>query len=286
MTTTFELLISGQEFEYARQVSEEVWLEINHFEDLLSRFDPRSDISQLNRLRPGEAVRVSWEVVECLEMAVRAWSETQGAFDPSFRTPGGSAMGRLWLSRPGIGPNGEQLEFAAGLLPLEEGQEDPLQGGMELDLGAIGKGYALDRVVEVLNDWGVEQALIHSGTSTVLALDPPAGQSGWVVGVGGPWGKAIQMETTTLKRQALSGSGTEVKGEHVIDPRQGAPSSTHVAAWALCPSAGFSDALSTAFMVMETEQVEAYCQAHPDVSALVVPRDPRKMPVRFGEWPG
>ena len=73
-----------------------------------------------------------------------------------------------------------------------------------------------------------------------------------------------------LRERALSGSGTEVKGQHILDPRTGKPAGGHVAAWAAHRSAALSDALSTAVMVMSTDEVEAFCAAHPEVSVLAV----------------
>jgi FAD:protein FMN transferase len=190
----------------------------------------------------------------------------------------GSGTGEV--SESGVPMQG-LLEPAVGVCCSEEGDG----GTVELDLGAIGKGFALDRVVEVLNDWEVSSALLNAGTSTVLALDAPPGQLGWTVGVGGPWGAAAGFDTVTLRSMALSGSGLEVKGEHVIDPHTGKPPEWHQAAWAMCASAGRSDALSTAFLVMQTEEVERYCADHSDVAAIVVRRDAHGGTFhRFGSW--
>jgi thiamine biosynthesis lipoprotein len=147
------------------------------------------------------------------------------------------------------------------------------RAGLELDLGAVGKGYALDAALGVLRDWDIGNVLLHAGTSTALAEGPgPAGTGrgrGWPVGAGsGPDGTAGPGRVLLLKR-ALSGSGTEVQGAHIVDPRTGRPASGHAAAWASHPSAAASDALSTAFMVMSTEAVAGFCDRHPGVWALV-----------------
>ncbi|MFN2115508.1 MAG: FAD:protein FMN transferase, partial [Anaerolineae bacterium] len=214
----------------------------------------------------------------------------------------GSAMDRLLLTMgagagevPGV-PVLQMLKPAAALLPPEDG--DPALG-VEIDLGGIGKGFALDRVVEILADWDVTSALLNAGASTVLALDAPAGENGWRVGVGGPWGAAAGFDTVELHRMSLSGSGIEIKGEHVVDPRTGNPPQWHQAAWALCrltePSdmpatcllTARSDALATAFLVMSTAEVESYCAEHTEVAALVVPRQEGAGGAHvFGCWPG
>ncbi|MCX7049317.1 MAG: FAD:protein FMN transferase [Candidatus Sumerlaeota bacterium] len=154
---------------------------------------------------------------------------------------------------------------------------------LRLDLGAIGKGYALDKAAELLREWSIEAALIHAGTSTALGWGSPGaaarlepGQEGWPVGIGGDWVEDPARRRILLKDAALSGSGTEVKGSHILDGRAARPASGHLAAWAVYPSypetcgAAVSDALSTAFMVMRTQEVEAFCAAHPEVSALAV----------------
>ena len=90
------------------------------------------------------------------------------------------------------------------------------------------------------------------------------------MGIGGNWECTSTPKKFFLKDRALSGSGTEVKGTHIFNPRTGKPAEGHLAAWVSHPSAAVADALSTAFMVMNTEEVRTYCRGHPDVWALVV----------------
>ena len=125
--------------------------------------------------------------------------------------------------------------------------------------------YAIDKAQEVLADWEVTKAVINGGTSTVLALGKE-----WDLGVGGPWGEKVGMTSVKLKDQALSGSGTEVKGNHIINPKTGKAAMRHLAAWAIHPSAACADALSTAFMMMELKTIEQLCAATPGMVAFVV----------------
>ena len=278
MATTFELFIADTDADNARHASHEAFSLIDRLESLLSRFSPCSDIAQVNRLQPGQSVRVAPDVFECLAIAVAASRETQGAFDPSI-----GPVIQCWRNDDGTRTSPAESELAAarlrtGMSRIELDQDsfsvalrpDGPAAGVILDLGAIGKGFALDKVASLLEEWDIGHALLNAGSSTVLALGPPSDQPGWPVAVGGSWGQAAGSAPLVLANQALSGSGTELQGPHILDPASGMPATAHRAAWAVCPSATVADALSTAFMVMPTEAVRAYCASHAAVRAWVV----------------
>jgi len=265
MGTIFEVLIAGQEPGYAAQVSQAVFQEIDRLEVLFSRFNATSEIAQINRLRTDESLRIGLDSFECLRLAERVQRETAGAFDVNFRKPKGPS------ERPAFELTASGSGFSIRL------RQDFLRrspAGLDLDLGAVGKGYALDRAASILADWSVERFLIHGGTSTALAAgDAPGlsqGEKGWPVGVGGTWELPDLPKRILLRGRALSGSGTEVKGRHVRDPRTGRPAEGHLSAWVSHPSAAVSDALSTAFMSMSTKEVRRYGERHPDVWALLI----------------
>jgi thiamine biosynthesis lipoprotein len=91
-----------------------------------------------------------------------------------------------------------------------------------------------------------------------------------------------------LKNTALSGSGVQ-KGGHIIDPRTAEPVEGRRAAWSSAPDAATADALSTAFMIMGTDEIKQYCSRHPDMLAMVIlEEDEQKLPrhkiLRFGAW--
>lgn len=239
MTTIFEVIVAGQEREYARQVAAAAFREIDRIEKLLGKFDAGSDVGQINLLEPGQSMRVAIETLECIEQAIWAHEATGGLFDPTVGT------GFQWLET-------DRENFSVGWT----------QGGKgDVDLGGIGKGFALDQAAQILADWEVDEVLLDGGTSTVLARGRE-----WKLGVGGPWDE----QSLRLKDRALSGSGTEVKGQHIVNPKSGKPAKRHLAAWAVHPSAAVSDALSTAFMMMENEKIGHLCAAHPETLAFVI----------------
>jgi thiamine biosynthesis lipoprotein len=124
-------------------------------------------------------------------------------------------------------------------------------GKLEFDLGAIGKGFALDRMAEVLREWDCPAFLLVSGGSSILAGDAPTGINGWSCGLGDD----NSPQRYWLKNCSLSGSGLAVKGQHIFDPRTGQPAHRQNRAWALAESAAESDALSTACMVLDDAKI-------------------------------
>ncbi len=281
MGTFYEVWISGCDEIYARQAAQAAFREVDHLESLLSRFNPSSEISQINRLSPGGVRKIGWETYQCLAAAERVCAETGGAFNINFRAEKArvarnacSQADEDALQRPAfeVFPATDGFAVRINRRPFEDHAH-----GVDLDLGGIGKGAALDQAAAVFLEWGIENYLIHSGTSTALAAgSAPGGKEdgqGWPVGIGGNWPLPGMDKRIRLRNRAISGSGTEVKGSHIQDPARGTAAASHLAAWTSHTKAALADALSTAFMVMPTHEVERYCREHADVWALVITPD-------------
>jgi thiamine biosynthesis lipoprotein len=264
MATSFEIIIvetSEIDALYAAQAAEAAFAEIHRLEDELSRFRPGSDIWQLNQLKPGHSHRVSLATYDCLSLAKTMHEESGGAFDITI----GPLM-QLWRNEDGSlrEPSQERLLLAkhsigSGLFVLnEEDLSVTLKAEhMVFDLGAIGKGYALDQAAVTLNEWGIEHALLNAGDSTLLAMGKPPNEDAWIVTL------AEGAQALSLKDRALSGSGFMVKGAHIMNPRTLRPMAIQEQrSYALAPSAALSDALSTAFMIMDREEVLTLCQQY------------------------
>lgn len=254
MATTYRLFLAGPRAEYARQAAAAAFRELDRLESELSRFIESSDIARVNRLPEGGTTVVGEAAFACLTLAARLSAMTGGTFDPAYAsTRPGEAGGELVLYA--LDPAGHSV---TSLCPR-----------LHLDLGAIGKGYALDVMADVLTEWEVTSACLDSGGSTVLALDPAEGERGWPIGVG----EEPHRRRFFLKRRALAGSGLAVQGEHLRDPRSGGPAGRRERVWAFAPSGAMADALSTAFFVMGDAEVAACCEREREIGAAVVGED-------------
>ncbi len=281
MATWFEIRVASGDRAYAQQAAAEVFRLIDHLEGLLSRYREGSDVARISQLAPGEHVIVSPDTFACLTLALEMSELTGGAFDPTL----GRAMDR-WRDARGLEP--ATTESAAGPggvaadTPNNRGQLvlDPAALGVgcerlpvSLDLGAVGKGFALDRARDLLDEWEVGPCLLIGGGSSILATG--ALDDGWEVG----------LTSTTLLRLtegSVGCSGLAVKGAHILDPRTGSPAVTPARAWALSARAAVSDALSTAFMLLPREDIEAVCAERPEAGAVVQWTEPSPEVLRIG----
>jgi len=254
MATSFDLFIAGKESMYARQAASAAFLELDRLESELSRYIESSDIARINRLPRDGTTMIGDDTLRCLLLSAEVSAETARAFDPAYASH--------------LGPDDLPSDPLYALDPTQHILTS-LTERLHLDLGAVGKGYALDCMADVLREWSIASACLQSGGSTVLALDPPKGKPGWQVGLG----EEPAYRTFTLAHRALSGSGLAVKGSHLIDIQTGRPAERVYRAWAFAPTAAVADALSTAFFVMPDADVRRYCERHPDHGAALATAD-------------
>jgi len=150
-----------------------------------------------------------------------------------------------------------------------------LDGLVRLDLGGIGKGYALDRVVELLSDWGVTDVLAHGGTSTLRAMGKRPDRDGWVADLRNPSDDDAVLGVVLLKNCSFSGSST-AHSRHIYDPRTGQKIGADHAAWAVTDDATTADALTTALCVMSAEEVKKFATANAKLSFIIGRREQGK----------
>ena len=271
----FQITIAEPDAVYARQAAAVALAELEQIENRLSRYVETSDIFRINRLATGQVTTVHPETFECLRLALAVQTATGGAFDVAYASAGSSRLKKGTGSELNCEKTSENnvREVPVPLFQYADGPPieliEPgcavrvLADGPQLDLGAIGKGFALDRMAALLAEWEIGAALLSASTSSVLALAPPPGEQGWAIHVGADHAP----RRFWLAHQAIGASGTAVRGAHIIDPRTGRPAEGKFRTWAVAPTAAEADALSTAFMVMADGEVDDYCRRHPGISA-------------------
>ena len=282
MATRFELLLCGGDPARLRSAGEEALREIEALERQLSLYRSESDIARINTLASSAPVKVEPQLFELLQAAVELSSITDGAFDVTV-----APLMRAWglMGAGGNIPSASKLEDArarvgAGKIRLNESDLTVRFGreGMQIDLGAIGKGYAIERAVEILRDCGVTSALIHGGTSTIYALGTPPDAESWRVAIHDPVSRQQLPDVLDLRDQSLSVSAVHGKSfalddktyGHVIDPRSGQPTKAALLAAVWGPSPTYTDALSTALLVLGESWVSELRRKLPDYAGMVV----------------
>ncbi|MBI3414557.1 MAG: FAD:protein FMN transferase [Verrucomicrobia bacterium] len=290
MATRFEIVLHGDHEPRLRAAAEEALEEIQRLDAQLSLYSPTSDISRLNASAAAGPVKVAPELFRLLRRAKTFHRETGGAFDITV----GPLM-RCWgfMRDTGRLPSDEELTEArqkAGMELIELDEKNFTvrfrRAGVMLDLGAIGKGYALERAADLLRETGITSAILHGGTSTVCAIGTPPDANAWMIGIedpqntGGAVGEAkrpllaaIPLKDESLSVSAVWGKSFEIAGKtygHVIDPRTGRPANNAVLAAVALPSATESDAFSTALLTLGREGLDSICELRPQARALVV----------------
>ncbi|MDD5326993.1 MAG: FAD:protein FMN transferase [Phycisphaerae bacterium] len=289
MATVFEVIIIHGDSRYVQQAAWAAFDELDKLERQLSRFIENSDVSRVNNLAAGLPLQLSLEAFECLKLCCYLYDQTGGAFDVTV----GSLMG-CWLDEDKAiqCPSEEQLNIVRQrtglhLIELDEVEHtiSLLASPVQIDLGGIGKGYAIDKMAELLNDWGIDTALINGGCSSVFAFGKPIDTKGWHLTLSNPANQKQVLNHLYLQDRSVSGSGL-LKGRHIIDPRTARPVAGKRAAWVCAPTAAVADALSTAFMIMSPEQVSEYCSNHPETFAMVAAEDGNggEKVERYGLW--
>lgn len=242
MATYFQVRIAGEEPGYAAQAAQAAFAKTDHLEGLLSRFRENSEISQIAQLTPGGKLRLTEPTFACLTIAERMERATRQAFSVAPTAVKNQAALPKWSLLP--------KEFS---IRCEAGR-------LEFDLGAIGKGFALDRMAEELAEWDCPAFMLVAGGSSVLVGASPPETPGWSSGLSDDGAN----KRYWLSHCSLSGSGLAVKGNHILDPRTGNAAAQRPRAWALTSTAAESDALSTACMVLNESEIEECLTDHPE----------------------
>jgi thiamine biosynthesis lipoprotein len=246
MGTWFAVTLLGDDGEHLAAVAEAVLDEVARIERLLSRFDPRSEIARINRGAGSRPVLVDREVLGILMTAQAAWERTGGYFDVT--------AGRGTFAAVAVDAQARTVRFE--------------QPDVALDLGGIGKGYALDRGAEIVGVQGVESAFLHGGTSSALALGSAENGRPWTIAVRDPFApaaRAAELFHVGLEGCGFSCSATRGAGHAVsdlVDPHTGQALEGHAACAVVGRDATGAEIFSTALLcmgkVLAIEQLARY----------------------------
>jgi len=283
MNANFEIFIQHEDGTYAGRAARAAFNEVDRLETLLSHYIENSDVSRINLLSPLDTTVVDEDTIKCLRVAQRAYELTDGAFNitignliEAWKREDSKLAGQLLskLTTP------EMLE-----IDREGCAVKMLQKGVNIDLGGIGKGYAVDAIARVLAEWGIKRSLIHGGASSILALDPPKVKDGWPIVLRNPVDESVIVHLD-LANEVISCSGLQ-RGEHIINPFTGRPVIDRRACWVrINKNSALVDALSTAGMIMPISTVTALQEKLPNVSVMLLMKDtePKGKIIQWGNW--
>ena len=263
MATEFVFHLGGHEPAYLKQAATEAFALIDQLETRFSFYRESSDVTRLNRAPAGAEIAVSADTIACLEIAAEAAQWTLGAFNAFTGRAAIEAKNQEIPSYLVGSPEPGDGDVPGPVVSLHPaaGMITKLRAGPWLDLGAIGKGYALDQVASLLVEWGITTGCMIAGGSSLRGL----GSARWQLEIG------RTKSVVYLRGEfCLGTSGFQFQPGHVIDTRPTPNKSTTVRALVLAPTAAQADALSTAAMLLTEDQLAKLVNDQPGVASLVI----------------
>ena len=279
MGTEFTVAAYGRDPKLLAETVEAVFEEIDRIDAQMSNYKSDSELSQINREAASRAVPVEPGLSALLQKSLRYSEDTGGALDITV----GPLM-KAWGFFRGEGrvPSAEELHAVLAHVGYQHVKLDPAARtiyfdvpGIELDLGGIAKGYAVDRAVDILRENGIGSALVSSGMSSIYALGAPPNEEGWKIVLRDPFDSTVPADTVYLKNYSMSTSGNYNKFfklggktySHIMNQHTGMPVENMLSTAVFVANATDSDALSKLY-VLGTEGSRQYLAAHPDIQAL------------------
>jgi thiamine biosynthesis lipoprotein len=288
MACRFEVLLSGEDQRHTT-AAHDALAEADRLDAAWSIYRDDSAVAMVNRRAADAPVRIAEELFALLARARDLWERTEGAFDITT-TP----LSRCWgfVARDGRIPDPAEIAAARAIVGLQHVTLDAAARtvgfaapGLEINLGAIGKGAAVDAIAARLRRHGVPDALVSAAGSSARAIGGRDG--GFTVDVTSPLVdrplarlrlRGGALGTSGVGRQAIVADGRRFG--HVIDPRTGWPAADVVSASVVAADATTADAVSTAMLIGGAPLAERYCARYPDTLVLLTTDDLRT--VRFG----
>lgn len=262
MGSTYSIAVYGTDRVQMQNAVQAAFDEVRRLDDLLSNYKPQSEWSEVNRDAAQRPVAVSPELFQLISDCLAYSRASEGAFDISV----GPLM-RVWGFYKGTGRLPHRAEVAAALqkvgyqhIHLDEAKQTVKfdRPGVEIDPGGIGKGYAVDRMVEVLKQQGVKSGLVAGSGSSVYGIGaPPSEPQGWKLQVRDPHDPRKTVQDVFLKNMSMSTSGSYEKFfraegklySHLMDPRTGYPAQGVASVSVVAPRTLDSEAWTKPFFI-------------------------------------
>ncbi len=299
MATTFEIAIPVGSHPNPVASAEAALALIDTLEDQMTVYREHSEVSQLNASATDTFVGVEPHLFELFTRCAVWTKETGGAFD--IATGALTAVWGFQQRDPHVPETRALVEamrttgFRHVMLNADRHEVKFRVAGVKLNLGAVGKGYALDRAAELLRtEWGVRSALLHAGGSSVCAIGaPPGDERGWPIRLKHPTSVDESLGVVRLSNAGLGTSAAtfqyfEYNGRnlgHLLDPRTGWPAHGTASASVVAPTAAEADAMSTAAFVLGASGAEALTRLRPALGAVVLSEEANPECQRRGATP-
>ena len=296
MGTMVSVEIVGNSSEDVARITEKVWSEAARLDSVFSLYLPDSEISRINREAGRYPVPVSDEMMEVLSCAEDISRITDGAFDISV----GPLM-EIWgffPERKGRVPSEEEVANSMARVGWRAIELDRSAGtihfakvGMEIDLGALAKGYVVDRLAELLRKEGIDNAMVNAGGDIYCLGDNPGGRN-WRIGIEHPRDEGEILTVLELKNRAVATSGdyrnyfikSRLRYSHIIDPRTGRPARSKVVEVSvMAPDCMTADGLATSMFVMGAAKGINLLKEIEDVDGVIVTKEEDDIELHFSD---
>jgi thiamine biosynthesis lipoprotein len=271
MGATFCVVLYGSDQVSMNQAIDAAFEEAHRLDELLSNYKPASEWSRINRDAAVSPVVVSSESFQLLSDCIEYSRASEGTFDVTV-----APLMRAWGFFGGDRkvPSSDQIREGLEMVGSHHIQLNAQKWtvhfdhpGLEIDPGGVGKGYAVDRMVEILRSRGFRNALVAASGSSIFGLgNPPAEPRGWPISIADPWDHRKNVAQVFLKDMSLSTSGSYEKSfrvaghrySHIMDPRRGVPAESAVQVTVVAPRAIDSEVWAKPYFI----QGSAWTAAH------------------------
>jgi thiamine biosynthesis lipoprotein len=278
MGTVYEIVAYDVSPQHASEAIDKALQEVVRLDGVMSNYKPESDLSRLNRNGHFHPETVSPDLYEAIRESLRYSRLSEGQFDITV-----APLVDLWKAalrgdRVPSAEEQEKLRDCVGHQKIQLLPPDRVKfhsSCMRIDLGSIGKGYAVDRAADILRSSGIKSALINAGESTIYGMGAPPGKKAWLVHLRDPSNKVdpqvllYDNSVSTSEQTPSSLLGNDTAG-HIIDPQTGRPFETTCALSIVAKTGTASDALSTTLLLVGPERGKSIVTSMANAAAIWV----------------